>query len=166
MIAVEIIADSINPVGKRITTFILTYPRYILAELNTHRAFSRNTASSRAIPVWKTLLGVIHNPVIPIIWGMNARGMQSQIEMPASKATFCNIFWIISCFFACGCCWILSKLGLHKQWANRIIEPWVHINTILTATELGNFFNLRAHKDAMPEMQELAKQMLLCYKGK
>ena len=48
-----IAADSINVKGKRITTFIVTMPRIVLAELNTHRVFSRNSASSRAIPFTK-----------------------------------------------------------------------------------------------------------------
>src|SRR6185369_7117160 len=76
MIKAEIVADSINEKGNRITSFIVTFPRIILAEKNTHRVFSRNSASSRAIPFPKMVKSVRENPFIPIAWQKDHKGMQ------------------------------------------------------------------------------------------
>ena len=46
----EVLIDSVNPAGQRLTTFVLRFPRFVLSEFNTHRMFSRNASSSRAIP--------------------------------------------------------------------------------------------------------------------
>ena len=67
MIKAEIIADSLSPQGHRLTTFICVFPRIVLAEFNTHRMLSRNSASSRAIPFNKMLEMVKTNPFIPFI---------------------------------------------------------------------------------------------------
>src|SRR5690625_2556739 len=75
-ISAEIIADSLNEFGQRLTTFVLTFPRFILAELNTHRMFSKNSASSRAIPFKKMVEMVEKDPFIPMAWQKDHRGMQ------------------------------------------------------------------------------------------
>lgn len=163
MIKADIIADSINPAGRRVTTFILVYPRYILAELNTHRMFCRNSASSRAIPIHRMISSILHEPAMPVTWGQNGKGMQAKGELPKSRQWAAKLVWLMACYFACGVSWLLSKLGVHKQLANRVTEPWAHMTTILTATEFGNFFNLRCHPAAQPEFQELAFAMLDAY---
>ena len=84
-ITATIIADSINSNGNRITTFELTYPRWIHAEVMTHRLFSRNAASSRAIPVSKTSAAIKSNPTTPSFWGANEAGMQSNSELSGFK---------------------------------------------------------------------------------
>ena len=76
MIKAEIVADSVNTIGERITTMLVTFPRIILAELNNYRAFSRNSASSRAIPFEKMVKVVEENPFIPIVWQKDHKGMQ------------------------------------------------------------------------------------------
>ena len=76
MIKANIIADSINNKGKRITSFVVTMPRIVLAELNTHRVLSRNSASSRAIPFAKMLEMVKKTPFMPIQWMKDHSGMQ------------------------------------------------------------------------------------------
>ena len=75
MIEAKVILDSVSPAGKRITTLQLKYPRFIHSEFMTHRAFSRNAASSRAIPVLKRLDMMCQDPVIPLEWGLDQSGM-------------------------------------------------------------------------------------------
>src|SRR5574343_569748 len=81
MITAKIIKDSISPVGKRITTFELEYPRFVHSELMTHRVFSRNAASSRAIPIETMIKQVLENPAMPVWWGKNQAGMQAKEEL-------------------------------------------------------------------------------------
>jgi len=159
MIEAKLILDSISKNGIRITTFELKYPRFILSEFNTHRAFSRNSASSRAIPVKKMIKDVINDPVIPVFWGKNQPGMQAKEELLGIKKKLAIAIWRFSRYPACLFAYTLTKIGLHKQIANRIIEPWMWTKTIVTATEWDNFFELRAHEDAQPEIYELACKM-------
>ena len=157
MISAHIIADSINPSGQRLTTVEATFNRWILAELNTHRVFSRNSASSRAIPIKKILKQVWSDPAYPVSWGANKPGMQAHEELHGWRLWFAKklFFWarLPALFYV----FLLSKVGLHKQVANRLLEPWVWHTAIITATEWSNFFKLRLHKDAQPEFQELAR---------
>lgn len=161
MIEAKIVADSINPCGSRIISFVCTYPRFIHSEIMTHRVFSRNAASSRAIPIQKMIDRIRTQPAEPIFWGKNQRGMQAweQIEETAKARET----WLKAAESAIVHAQELTELGIHKQIANRLLEPFAHMVTLITATEWANFFNLRAHKDAQPEFQELAFQMLLAY---
>jgi len=161
MIEAKIVADSINPVGRRITTFVCTYPRFIHSEVMTHRVFSRNAASSRAIPVNKMIEKIVLQPAEPIYWGKNQKGMQANEEIE-NKINAINV-WNESMLMAVEQAKKLLALGVHKQIANRLLEPFAHMTTLITATEYANFFNLRAHPDAQPEFQELAFQMLKAY---
>jgi hypothetical protein len=163
MIRAKILADSVNPAGQRITTFLITYPRMVLAEINTHRMLSRNSASSRAIPIHRMLRDILREPARPVSWGQNGKGMQAKAELPRCKQLVANLLWTLACWCACGFSWLLSRVGVHKQLANRVTEPWAHMTTVVTATEWGNFFSLRCHKDAQPEFQELAYAMLAEY---
>lgn len=163
MIEARIIADSINPSGKRITTFITKSHRYILAEINTHRALSRNSASSRARPSEKVIQDVLDNPAVPVYWGMNQRGMQATTEIDVAKQTVAKSEWLSAREDAVKHVKKLMELGVHKQVANRLLEPFMYQTALITATEWGNFFNLRAHPDAQPEFQELAFKMLEVY---
>jgi len=159
-IKAKILADSVSSVsGKRITSFELEYPRYVHAELLTHRLFSRNAASSRAIPVKKKLKMIWKNPVIPIKWGKNKPGMQSSDELTGQRASILKFAWKSASKLACISAWGLMKLGLHKQWAGRILEPFENYKIVLTATEFENWFWLRDHEDAQPEIRELARVM-------
>lgn len=160
MIEAKVIEDSIDAVTKtRITTLELKYPRFILAEFNTHRVFSRNSSSSRAIPVWKMMKDVLLDPVYPSFWGENQKGMQAAKELSGMKLFLAKFSWRMASFLAVSVAGIMNLVGLHKQIANRIIEPWMWTKTIVTATEWGNFFDLRCHKDAQPEIRELAWKM-------
>lgn len=165
MIEARILADSTAPNGARMLTFLCTYPRFILAEVNTHRVLSRNSASSRAIPVGKMLGRILEEPARPIYWGENQKGMQAGKELSGMKRWLAEKLWVASCYSQVGLSWAMSKLGVHKQVANRLVEPFSHMTTIISGTEWGNFFNLRAHPAAQPEFQEMAYCMLEAYVG-
>lgn len=155
----KIIEHSVNPVGVSLVTWQLKYWRAIHGELMTHRVFSRNASSSRAIPVKKVLSQVWNDPAGPIHWGANQAGMQAKQELTGMRLWLAQkLFYAagkVMCMFAYG----MTKVGLHKQVANRILEPWQYIHVIATATELENFFQLRDHPDAQPEFQDLAAKM-------
>jgi hypothetical protein len=161
-IDVKIVADSIIN-NNRLVTYQLKFHRFVLAEFNTHRVFSRNASSSRAIPVNTMLKQVWNDPAIPIQFGSNKAGMQAGEELTGVSKSAARFLWKtagkVACVFAYG----MMKVGLHKQWANRVLEPWQFIHVIVSATEWENFFNLRCHPDAQPEIHELANQMRLAY---
>lgn len=155
----EIIKDSINEYGVRITSFILTYPRFIHAEMLTHRVFSRNAASSRAIPINKMIDDVIANTAIPIHWGKNQKGMQAESEIDEGDIGKCIEIWTKARDNAIEQARELVKLNVHKQVVNRLLEPFMFIRVLLTGTEFNNFFELRSHKAAQPEIDALATMM-------
>lgn len=161
MIKAEIVTDSygVNNGPTRLTTMQLIYPRFIHSELMTHRVFSRNAASSRAIPVKKMIKDLMDNPAGPIYWGSNKPGMQAGLEVSGWRLWLGKKTWTVACYLMIACAWTLMKLGFHKQIANRILEPWFHMRTIISATEWENFFALRRHPDAQPEIKALADAM-------
>lgn len=161
-IEVKIIEDSIHSFGigdSRITTLQLRYHRYIHAEVMTHRVFSRSASSSRAIPIQKIIAEVWNNPATPLHWGQNISGMQAKTELTGLRLILAKFVWKSASKIACILAFLLYKFGLHKQIGNRILEPFSFINVILTSTEFNNFFELRIHPDAQPEIQQLAKLM-------
>lgn len=157
-ISAKIVASSMTN-GIVIDTYQLRYPRFIHSEFMTHRVFSRNASSSRAIPVRKMLQQVWHSPAEPIHWGQNIPGMQANEELQGAKLAFGRLLWRTAAKVMCGFVWAIDKLGGHKQWANRLLEPWQYISVIVTATDWENFYELRLHKDAQPEMRRLAEVM-------
>jgi len=159
-IEVKLIEHSISKEsGKPIMTFQLKYHRYILSELNTHRMLSRNSSSSRAIPIAKTIEQVRSQPAIPIHWGKNIPGMQATEELKGDELENAKALWLSAANSVADVAQELERLGIHKQVGNRIMEPFTFISTIVTATEWDNFFELRAHPDAQPEFHELATRM-------
>jgi len=161
MYQAKILLDSVNPSGNRITTFELTYPRFIHSEMMTHRVFSRNAASSRAIPNKKLIELIINDPVQPVFWGANKAGMQAgdEVEDPMEAGKLWNEALTLMLYYSDQ----LSEIGVHKQLANRLLEPWMYITTIVTATEYDNFFQLRCSAEAQPEIQQIAFLMLDAY---
>lgn len=157
--AATILADSISPDGVRLTTMEVTMPRIVLAEFNTHRMFSRNSASSRAIPVEKMLKRVMEEPYIPTTWGKNQKGMQSEEEFDSMTARRLEEEWLYARDSAVKHAEFLLKFGLHKQFTNRLLEPFMWHTVIVTATEWDNFFHLRCHKDAHPDIRIPAELM-------
>jgi len=156
-IKATMVKDSISRNNVRLTTVQLTYPRFIHSELMTHRMFSRNASSSRAIPVETMLKQVRNDPAKPIFWGSNKPGMQAGEELSGGELYSVKRIWEGAAKRAAHDATELSKYGLHKQVANRILEPWQFMKTIVTATDWENFFELRLHPDAQPEFRELAQ---------
>ncbi|RTK92523.1 MAG: hypothetical protein EKK61_03750 [Rickettsiales bacterium] len=143
MIKAEIIADSKNEFGNRITTMIVTMPRIILAEFNTHRMFSRNSASSRAIPFEKMVKSVEENPFIPIAWQKNHKGMQGSEYVTCRKHENAIYEWLKARDYAVKQARMMNNDGITKQLINRLLEPFMWHTVIITATEWENFFALR-----------------------
>jgi thymidylate synthase ThyX len=190
----EIIADSVNWLDQRLTTFEITVPRIVLAEFNTHRIFSRNSASSRAIPVEKQITRVLDDPFMPINWGVNQSGMQANSVLPAAEAIIADDIWrsqseyaILGAVALIGGVknlkdenlrdrisdikrsfnWVDNDLPtpVHKQIANRLLEPFSWHQIIVTATDWNNFYALRANPQAQPEIQKVAYMMKDLYEN-
>ncbi len=159
MIEVKVIEDSISEAGDRLTTLQLKYQRMIHSEFMTHRVFSRNASSSRAIPVKKMIAQVWNDPAMPVHWGKNQAGMQAYGELYGLKCKTAIGLWKLAAKGACVIAWGMTKVGLHKQVANRILEPFQYIHVVVTATEWTNFFALRDHEAAAPEIRNLAREM-------
>ena len=157
MISAKVICDSISPSRVRLTTLELHYHRFVHSEMMTHRMFSRNASSSRAIPVDRMIKQVKENPAMPIHWGKNQAGMQAREEIECP--TLAQDVWKYASELAVDRAYELKDLDTHKQIVNRVLEPFQWIKVIVTATEWDNFFKLRLHKDAQPEMMVLAEHM-------
>jgi hypothetical protein len=158
VISAKVICDSTSPNSSRLVTFELDYPRIIHAELLTHKMLSKNSQSSRAVPVSKTAK-VNKEFFTPVKWGKNITGMQSSEELTGWRLNLSRVLWNLSAKIAFGASSLLNKLGLHKQWANRITEPFSNIKVVVSGTEWDNFFWLRIDDAAQPEIQELAGKM-------
>lgn len=157
--------DSVSFWGQRITTFVIRVPRIILAEINTHRALSKSTASSRAIPIERMIKNIREDPFIPINLYHNQSGMQAHSSplTPEENESFRfkarnHLEDIIE--FVEGC---IKEENIHKQWLNRYLEPFAWCTQIITGTDWANFFALRCHKDAQPEFQKIARMMWDAY---
>ena len=150
----KIVEDTLSEAGQRITTMELRYHRFIHSEFMTHRKFSRNASSSRAVPVFKIIEQTVKDPAIPIHWGKNKPGMQAHEE--EINPDLALAYWLVSRDAAVESATRLVELGLHKQVANRLLEPFQFITTLVTATEWDNFFELRISPYAQPEINELA----------
>lgn len=146
-----IVADSVDTRGNRITSFLLTYPRFIHSELMTHRMFSRNSASSRAIPFEKMVKMVEEDPFIPIAWQKSHKGMQgNEYFTDSENIKGCINEWLKARDYAIQQATTLNEDlgygGVTKQLCNRLLEPFMWHTTLVTATELNGFFELRCPK--------------------
>lgn len=153
----RVVCDSIAPHGVRLVTVEATYPRFVHSELLTHRVFSRNSSSSRAIPIAKMIQRVIDDPVMPVSWGRNQRGMQAGAELSGDELAAAQAAWLRGRDAAVEVARTLAAAGLHKQVVNRVLEPWMWITVLITATEWDNFFAQRCHPDAQPEIRVAAE---------
>jgi thymidylate synthase ThyX len=163
----RVLLDSVSPAGVRLTTMEARYPRFIHSELLTHRMFSRNSSSSRAVPVRKMIDAVRDDPAMPVWWGRNQAGMQAFAELSDEPRALAQAEWQRALEDALAHAERLaaSDINLHKQLVNRILEPFAWITVIITATEWANFFTQRTHEDAQPELKHLATLMLDAYRG-
>lgn len=160
----KVVLDSICG-GVRLTTFEICIPKFEMAALNTHRQFSRNAASSRAIPVKKMLEMVKTDPVLPVWWGKTQAGMQAREELDSWRKDRAEYTWLQTRDYAVKQAEYLLELGLHKQIANRLLEPWMFTTVLVSATEYDNFFKLRCHPDAQPELKCVAEMMRDLYES-
>ena len=163
----RVLLDSVSPAGVRLTTMEARYPRFIHSELLTHRVFSRNSSSSRAVPIRKMIDAVRTDPAMPVWWGRNQAGMQALEEIGDDAQALARTEWQHALEDALAHAERLaaSDINLHKQLVNRILEPFAWITVIITATEWANFFTQRTHEDAQPELKHLATLMLAEYRG-
>lgn len=152
-----VILDSISPIGHRLTTLHLCYPRIIHGEFMTHRMFSRNAGSSRAIPIQTMIERVIKHTYVPD-WTQNQRGMSGE-PLSALEAKRATEDWLEARDIAINTVTRLNAWKVHKQDANRLLEPFQYIDVVCSATEYDNFFKQRLAPDVHPAMQVLAKTM-------
>lgn len=153
---VKIIARSISEQGMPLITTQFKYPRFIHAEFMTHREFSRNASSSRAIPVAKMIEQVRNDPAMPIHWGANQPGMQADNQLDVDDIQIMKNHWLLAAEQAAEQAEFMAAHGLHKQVANRVLEPYQWMHVIATTSNTSNFFGLRRHKDAQPEIKLVA----------
>lgn len=158
-ISAKVIQDSVGPSGKRITTYELENVRFTHAEFLTHRLFSRNSASSRAIPIQTMIALIEKHPAMPIHWGKNQPGMQANEELSPIRKKAAKKIWLLAMKAAVKFSRGMHRIGVHKQIANRLTEPFQYMKVVMTTTEDANWFWLRDHPDAQPEIKELAIQM-------
>ena len=165
-ISAEVVVDSVDPRGNRLTSLLITFPRIILAEINTHRMLSKNTSSSRAIPFKKMVESVQNDPFIPIAWQKEHTGMQGEEYITdEEKIQTCIDDWLVARNNAIESAKTLNK-GFNrkdeqgnwiqteeidftdkvtKQLCNRLLEPFMWTTMLITGSKEGwnNFFELR-----------------------
>lgn len=163
LIKATILADSISEAGVRLTTMELVYPRFIHSELMTHRVFSRNASSSRAIPTKRAIKMIRENPAVPASWRMNQAGMQGYEVASEETTRSAQEVWLAAMEDAIRHAEAMDALGIHKQVVNRITEPYAHIKVVVTSVYWDNWFGLRDHPAADPTIAALAAAMRQAY---
>lgn len=193
--------ESEGVVPERITTMVMRFPRCILPEVNTHRVFSRNSASSRARSFKTTLEPIMEDAYVPLFTrnqkGMGGGWVNGKTYLTASR------YWMYDRDYAIastlrlllGDKFIQDKVGvmnwdanytymivhnwreliddymehykaddvdeydmpsIHKQNANRLLEPFMWHEALVTSTYWKNFLDLRISDGAQPEIKALA----------
>jgi thymidylate synthase ThyX len=156
-ITARVVTDSVAPGCPRLTTVLVRFPHVILPQVLTHRVFSRSTSSSRAIPIAKLIADVEADPYVPTEWRYAAdRGMQPGELMSDGDAQDALFEWQSACDSSVQHAAILGNYGASKEHANRLLEPFAHVNMVITATEWMNFFTLRIDRHAQGEIRDLA----------
>ena len=155
MFSAKVLADSVSPTGHRLTTMEWTFPRVILAEVNTHRMLSRNAASSRVIPTEILIQRVLSEPFIPE-FRLNQLGMQAGEALEKDHAEAALSSWLSARNEAVSRARMMHQLNIHKQYVNRLLEPWMFCTIIVSATDWDNVWHLRCHPDAEPSFQRIA----------
>jgi hypothetical protein len=163
----SVLLDSVSPAGARITTMEWRYPRFIHAEVMTYRMLSRNTSSSRAIPLKKMIGQVWHDPAYPVYWGRNQSGMQAREELIGLRRWMAKKLWYAGRYPALLGALAMNLVGIHKQIANRPLEPWMWITLVVTGSPVAfeNVWRQRCHPDAQPEFFLVANLARTCYNG-
>lgn len=151
--------DSVTLHGERLTTLVMTLPRIMLAELNTHRILSKSSASSRAIPVKTQIERLRSDPFYPVYWGKNEKGMQANQELSADEVARASAVWDRAREANIGFAEELAEIGVHKQITNRRLECDMWHTVVITGTDWDNFDHLRRDKDAQPEFRKAAEMI-------
>jgi hypothetical protein len=159
MYAARIIADSRSPSGARITTMEVSYPAAVHWDHLRHRSFSFSVASNRAIPTKAYIARVIQDPAHPEQWGANQAGMVAREELKGWRKSLVRRLWLAARWPAVILAWLCWKLGAHKEIVNWLLFPWAWVTLIVTGTDWSNFFALRCHPHARPEMRRIAVMM-------
>lgn len=159
----RVIKDSISPWGARLTTIEATFNRFVLAEFNTHRVFSRNSASSRAIPFHKQLERVSATPAMPVEWRYEQKGMQGGELLSPEDEEIAIATWLAARDDAIKHATTLHDLRVHKSIKNRLLEPFMFHTVIVTATDWQGFWDQRCSKLAQPEIRVAAEAMKDAY---
>lgn len=155
----KVIADSINENGVRITTLEVNFWRAILAECNTHRVISKNTSSTRAIPI-KSAIKQLWSAWFKPVWTKKQPGMMANEPIESwLRNALADTVWFFAFITAIMTSWCLDKIGVSKQYAGRILEPFQYTKAVWTATEWNNFLHLRDHEAAQPEIRDLAQKI-------
>lgn len=159
MINAAIIADSVSEQGKRLMTVHAVYPWFLHGEVMTHRVFSRNASSNRAVPVAKLIAEARSDEhrACPSFSVINAPGMQGGRPTTEEERNALRWDWKAAALAATSMAEVMVNRGGAKQDVNRLLMPYTHARVLISATEWDNFFGLRLHKDAQPEAQELAR---------
>lgn len=158
------IAATINrSTGTLLLTLECRFHRWVLAEFNTHRVFSRNSASSRAIPVARRLEDVQTSPAEPIVWASEQKGMQGGNELGESARMAAERLWRNAAADAARSAEALAELGVHKSIVNRLLEPFLYHTAIVTSTEWSGFIQQRSSRQAQPEIHLLGALVAEAY---
>lgn len=154
-ISAKVILDALPKKGARLTTIEVVMPKFLIAQLNTHRALVKNSASSRAMPVTFVITSIVENYVTPMDFGMpaNSRGMVAKSSLTGWRKHASRLLWNTGMYVNIAIAYLQSKVGLHKAWANRPLEAYMYTKVLITATDWENFFKLRVHKDAQDAME-------------
>lgn len=159
----RILARSVSPLGDEVTTFEIVTNRFILSEFNTHRTLSRNSASSRAIPILRQVEMLREEPALPLVWASEKRGMQGGEPLDADAEQQAVDQWLALMETAIETALGLRDLGLHKSLTNRLLEPWMAHRIVVTGTAFQNFYEQRDSALAQPEIAAVARCMLDAY---
>jgi len=161
----RVLLDSVSPVGHRVTTMEVTLHRFVFAEFNTHRAFSRNSASSRAIPLQRMIRRAVEDPALPVSWPAERRGMQGGAELEAHDVDTASRLWLRARDYAVRFAETLGDIDVHKSVVNRLLEPFLWHTVIVTSDPVGlnNFFEQRCSPLAQPELRVAAEAMRDAY---
>lgn len=159
----KVIADSVSPAGDRLTTMEVRFHRFVLAEFNTHRVLSKNSASSRAIPVSKQIERLFALPSRPVAWPAEQKGMQGGESLGSVGCEEAVNIWDTAREDAVFHAEKLVALGLHKSLVNRLLEPFMGHTVVVTGTAWQNFFAQRCSPLAQPEIREVAEKMREAY---
>jgi hypothetical protein len=162
---VKILADSTNTfTGDRITTFLVSIWKVLQAELRTHRSTGQSHYSSRAIPTDKLIKQVEENPFIPL-WREFQKGMSGSNTLLEKDKKEATEVWRSAAKSAIWHVNRLKELGIAKEQRNRLLEPFMTGDCIVTASGYAwsHFFNLRCAEGVQPEFREVAEEMLIQY---